>query len=149
MRSSAFISYSSKDKQWLCQLLTMLTPAIRNGLKIWSDQEIPAGALWRQEIHNALAAAKVAVLLVSVEFLASEFIHTVELPSLLEAAASEGLTVLWVPIDFNLVDQTPIHPFQAAHDPEQPLISLSEAERSRALRKIGQRVIAAMNGEVG
>lgn len=148
MRSSAFISYSRQDKKWLDQLHTMLTPAVRNGLKIWSDQQIPPGALWREEINKALAEAKVAILLVSAEFLASDFIATVELPSLLEAAANDGLTVLWIPIDFNMVDQTSIVHFQAAHDPKQPLNALSEADRSRALRDIARAIVAAMDREV-
>jgi hypothetical protein len=59
----------------------------------------PASA-WREEIRAALARAGVAVLLISADFYASDFIAKNELPPLLEAARSErGLVVLAVHIN--------------------------------------------------
>jgi internalin A len=144
MRSSAFISYSHKDAKWLDRLNVMLTPLTRDGMNVWSDQNIKAGALWADEIRKALADAKVAILLVSPDFLASEFIHENELPPLLAEAARGGLVILWMPIHFSNYKLTPIKDYQAAWDPSRPLASLTIPKLNQALVSISETIAEAM-----
>ncbi|PSB35710.1 COR domain-containing protein [Stenomitos frigidus] len=144
-RDQIFVSYSHQDKEWLGKLQIHLKPLIRkHQLAVWDDTKIAAGAEWYKEIETALATAKVAVLLVSPNFLASDFIHDEELPSLLDAAATDGLTVIWIHLSHSAYRDTDISKYQAAHEPSQPLNSLTSAEQDRVLVSICQTIKAAM-----
>jgi hypothetical protein len=108
---------------------------------LWDDTQIKPGSKWREEIKDALAGAKVALLLVSKAFLASEFIASSELPVLLEAAEKKGLIICWVLLENCLYDLTVIKDYQSAWDTAKPLSSLSPAKRSEALDQIARKIM--------
>jgi len=144
----AFVSYSHEDKMWLEKLQVHLKPYTRNAsVTIWDDTKIRGGAEWQQEIEQALGAAKVAVLLVSPSFLASDFIAEQELPPLLEAAEREGLKILWIPISHSAYRETRIGDYQAAAgcDPDHPMSSLSGPEQDRAFVAVCEEIKALIN----
>jgi tetratricopeptide (TPR) repeat protein len=90
----AFISYSHKDEEEKEKLLSHLGVLGKAGLiDLWSDDRIGAGGDWKQEIDEAMAQAKVAILLVSANSLTSDFILDEEVPTLLQRRESEGVTV--------------------------------------------------------
>lgn len=148
IRDQVFISYSHKDKTWLEKLQVLLKPLMRKGaLSPWDDTTIPPGAIWRDEIKRAVSRAKVAVLLVSPDFLASDFIDKEELPPLLAAAKQEGVPILWVYLRPCLYDETPIGEYQATHDLKQPLSGLSAHDQESVLLAVAKEIRRAAAGE--
>ena len=65
-------------------------------MELWDDSKILPGQKWKDEIRKAIEQTKVAILLVSTDFLGSEFIVSDELPPLLKAAEENGATILIV-----------------------------------------------------
>lgn len=74
-RTTVFVSYSHRDSRWLERLQVHLRPIARRGdLALWDDTRIAAGERWRPAIRAAIARAAASVLLISADFLASDFI---------------------------------------------------------------------------
>ncbi|NER29534.1 MAG: SUMF1/EgtB/PvdO family nonheme iron enzyme [Symploca sp. SIO1C4] len=141
MRDQIFISYSHQDKDWLVRLQKMLKPLTRKQtISVWDDTKINVGSKWREEIKRALASAKVAVLMVSDNFLASEFIDKHELPPLLAAAETEGLKIIWIYLSYCLYEETEIEAYQAAHNLSRPLDDLTTSQQNKVLRDICQAI---------
>jgi hypothetical protein len=107
-RPTVFVSYSRADQKWRDRLLKHLLVLERQGiLQVWDDRRIGAGEDWREGIRAAMDEASIAVLLVTVNFLNSEFVQENEIPKLLDHRKERGLTV--VPI---LVKPCPWEGFQ-------------------------------------
>lgn len=141
-----FISYSHKDERWLEKLQTMMSPLIRkNAVPVWWDGKIKPSQKWRDEIDKALSSASVGVLLVSPNFLASDFINQKELPYLLDAADNKGVKLIWVLLQHCLYSETPIGDYQAAHDVSKPLNGLRGANLDAMLVDICREIQAATN----
>jgi hypothetical protein len=109
-----FVSYSHADEAWRKRFETMSKPLTRaEGVRFWSDRDIGAGE-WEPQIEGAMHGAVAAVLLVSANFLASDYIVEKEVPFLLRAHADRGLMIFWAylePADLRRCDE--ITRFQA------------------------------------
>ena len=130
-KEAVFISYSHKDREYLDRLLVHLKPLEKEGLiDLWADTRLRAGDRWKKEIENALERATVAILIVSADFLASDFITENELPPILRNAESKGTRIIPLivkPCRFTR-DKNLRH-FQAVNDPQDSLILLSLGEQ--------------------
>jgi TIR domain len=144
-RDQVFISYSHKDTKWRKELEIYLKPYLRDASIIsWSDKQIQAGSEWFAEINTALTSTKVAVLLVSPAFIASDFIHEHELGPLLKEAEQGGVKILWVPIRESAYKKTPLKDYQAVLDPSKPLAAMTSAGRDRAWVRICAEIAKAV-----
>lgn len=140
--NTVFISYSHKDETFLHRLMVHLRPLEKRGLcKVWADTRVEAGDDWKEEIESALLLAQVAVLLISADFLASDFIVDNELPPLLARAAEEGTRIVPVilkPCGFDR--DVNLSRFQAINAPDRPLINLPEGDREALYNKVADIV---------
>lgn len=137
-----FVSYSHADDVWLERLRVHLRPLVRRGaLDLWDDSRISPGQVWRDEITKALARAHVAILLISADFLASEFVVDNELPPLLQRAAHNGLLILPLIVSPCLfVEHAELSRFQTVNSPDKPLSGMSRTEAESALASLARSV---------
>ena len=142
VRPTIFLSYARNDQRWAERLLTMLRPLAQDlNLEVWDDKRIVPGTHWREEIEAALERAQLAVMLVSPDYLASEFITQQELPTLIKQAEQKGLLVTWILLRDCLFRESPIAELQAAHDISRPLARLSPSELDTSLADIAARLV--------
>ena len=140
---NVFVSYSHEDKAWLERVQVHLRPLARDGkLDLWDDTRIKTGQRWRDEIEAALAKADVAVLLISADFYASDFIASDELPPLLEAARSErGLLIAGVHINFSRFDRDEkLSDYQSVNTPSRPIEDLPKAQQEKVFDDLARSI---------
>jgi hypothetical protein len=98
-----FISYAHEDARLRQQLETHLKLLQREGLiSTWHDQQIGAGTEWRGQINAHLNSAHVILLLISSDFLASDYCYDVEMRRALErhdAGEARVIPVILRPVD--------------------------------------------------
>lgn len=80
-----FISYAHEDEVHWNELSKHLSLLKRRGvISVWHDRQIGAGREWKSEIETHLNTAHIILLLVSADFLASDYCHDVEMKRALE-----------------------------------------------------------------
>jgi hypothetical protein len=136
--NTIYVSYSHRDRRWLEELLIHLNP-LEATAKVFSDTRIDAGADWKPQIAEAIAAADVIIVLVSANLLASDFLTGFELPSILSAAQMRGTLVLPILISPCDWKRTALTKFQFLN-PDKPLSSLSLAARDHVYVDIVRRL---------
>lgn len=139
-----FISYCHVDAECVSRLLVHLKPLERDkGVICWSDKNVRAGDKWKREIQSNLEEATVAILLISADFLASDFIVNNELPPLLIKAESMGLRIIPVilkPCGFKR-DKV-LQSFQCINDPLTPLLGMNHIDQEALYDRIAGEVMA-------
>jgi hypothetical protein len=145
-KPKAFISYSHANKEYLSRLMVHLKPLEKKGLiDIWKDTDIQIGDKWREEIDKALSNSNIAILLLSADFMASDFIIENELPPLLAKAEVKGtkiVPIILTPCRF--LREPSLSRFQAANLPHEPLSKMDEVDREAIYDKISADIENAL-----
>lgn len=140
-----FFSYSHRDEGLRNRLETHLSALKREGvIENWHDREIKGGEDWSRQINEHLVSADVVLLLVSANFLASEYCYGVELAHALERHESGDALV--IPIILRPVDWQPtvLGRLQALPTDGKPVTSWSN--RDAAFLDIARGIRRAIVG---
>ncbi len=135
-----FISYSRRDKKYLDELHIHLAHHVRKGsIAYWDDTRILAGSRWNDELNGYLRSAKIALFLVSANFLASDFIVDHEMEPLLQAAQQRGVEVISVVLGACSFGDSELSDFQSINPPSEPLNRMARGKRDVVWEKVARR----------
>ncbi len=114
MAFDIFISYSHKDKKFREELETHLSNLRRqNIINDWHDGDILPGSEWEPQIQEHLNTAQIILLLISSDFIASDFCYSTELQQAIARHNAHQACVLPIilrPVDW---DGAPFSKIQA------------------------------------
>lgn len=141
-QNSIFISYSHRDEAWKDLLVKYLKVLENQGLIArWDDRQIQAGANWAQQIEQAAAQARLAILLISDDFLASKFIMQQEVPYFLQRREQGDLTVFPIIITecfWDIIDWLKV--IQVRPKDGKPLAEFEETQRDKVIREMVREI---------
>lgn len=122
-----FISYAREDEDWVKKLKKHMTPLRRRHIDSWDDSALVAGQEWNEEISRMLREADIILLMVSPDFLGSDYIYDVELKEAMQRHERGDAVVI----------PTILRPADWSHEPFAKLQALPR----------GARPIASWNNE--
>lgn len=137
-----FISYAHEDAAWEKKLRKYLGQLHdQKIIRLWTDTQIESGEQWKEKIQTALDAAGVAILLVSTDFLVSDFIMKTEWPAILKAREKDGLQIFILIVrKVYLNIYSDLEALQAVNPLDRPLDGLSEQEQETVFLKLVREV---------
>jgi hypothetical protein len=144
----AFVSYSHADTKLKTELIKHLAPLHRLQLvSHWDDGEIKPGDHWEKSIADQMTAAKLILLLISSDFIASEFCYEKELVAALKRDRAKTARVLPVILRPCLWQELPFGKLQAAPHEGKPITSWTSPDEAmmevaKAVREAAQALQA-------
>ena len=151
MTFEIFISYSHKDKKFRDKLANHLSNLRRLGvISDWYDGDIIPGSEWKPQILRHLRTAQVILLLISADFMASDFCYSIEMQEAIERHhrnEARVIPILLRSIDYkgSPFERLQILPSGAVPVNKWPLADDAYKDIVEGIR----RVIDSMTGGVG
>lgn len=141
-----FISYSHKDDDLRDRLRAHLSQLERDGLVgAWDDRAIPAGGDWAGEIDQRLQQADIILLLVSADFIRSDYCYCKEMMRAIERHQDKDDRAIVIPVILRRCDwqSAPFAKLQALPRDGRPLTDWnSEDDYFSAVAKgLRQRIL--------
>ena len=122
-------------------------------MRAWHDRQIGAGDLWKQAIDRNLQEADIILLLISADFLASDYCFDIEMKSALERHATGKAVVIPVilrPVDWQA---TPFGVLQALPKNGKPVttfenLDIAFEQVATGIRAAIEKLLRARRGEI-
>ena len=141
MPISIFICYARKDEALLNELKTHLKPLQREGLiKLWYDRDISAGTQWEPQIMRHLNTAQIVLLLVSPDFMDSDYCYGIEMKRALERHERGQARVIPIIVRPVYWHGKPLGQLQALPTDGQPVTSSYWQDQDAAFYAITQGI---------
>src|SRR6266571_3145309 len=141
MATKIFFCYAHEDEELLKKLKTHLRPLQRAGLiDVWHDRDISAGTDWEQQIKEQLNTAQIILLLVSPDFMDSDYSYDIEMQRALERhqrGEARVIPIILRPVDFEV---TPFRKLQALPADAKPVMSSSWQYQDEAFVNVTQGI---------
>src|SRR2546428_10145866 len=126
-----FLCYAHEDQLLLNKLKIHLRPLQQEGLiSIWHDRVISAGAEWKSEIDTHLSTAQIILLLVSPNFINSDYCYGIGIEQALtrhETKEARVIPVILRPVDWH---SAPFGKLQALPSNNKPIVSWSHRDKA-------------------
>ncbi len=150
---SVFLSYSHRDEPRRDRLEKHLALLKREGrITLWHDREIRGGEGWAERISDHLETADLVLLLVSADFLASDYCYETEMTRALErhnGGEARAVPIVLKPCDWQ---SAPFGRLQALPRDDRPVASWDDEEAAWAvvakeLRTVIEELLESRRGE--
>jgi serine/threonine protein kinase len=144
-----FFSYSHKDALLRDGLAKRLAHLKQQGLITeWHDREIEAGRDWAYEVDTHLRTAHIILLLISPDFLASDYCYRVEMTKALERHENGEAVVIPIILRPAAWMNTPLSKLQALPQSGKPVTRWSNQDEAflevaHGIQKVIQRLTAS------
>jgi hypothetical protein len=126
-----FFSYAHEDELLRDKLAKHLSLLQRQGfVTIWHDRDISAGSDWSNNIDQHLQTSEIILLLVSANFIASDYCYSIEMQRAMDRIDREEVIV--IPIILRPVDwkSAPFGKLQALPKDAKPIVNWSNVDQA-------------------
>jgi hypothetical protein len=136
-----FFCYAREDESLLNKLKAHLWPLQREGLiEVWFDRDISAGTEWEQEIKQHLYSAQIILLLISPDFMASEYCYSKEMKWAVERQIRGEAKVIPIILEYVHWQVEPLSKLQALPSDAIPIESASWHSQNEALFNVAEGI---------
>jgi predicted NACHT family NTPase len=152
-----FCAYAQEDEEFFDQLAKHLTILeAERTISVWSDKKITAGEEWEPAIQKNFDAADIILLLISIDFLSSNFYHDMYLERAMTRHGNREACVIPIlvrPVEWEKIDLSKLKALPSNNKPitqwakqEEAFVDISRnirpaAERERERKKINLQLI--------
>jgi TIR domain len=137
--------YARADQPLLKELKKHLMPLERAGLlTLWADTDMNAGVEWEKDIHLHLNKAQIILLLVSPDFMASDYCYSTEMTQAMkrhESGQAQVIPILLRPVEWQ---KAPFAQLQALPQDARPILSSKWAYRDEGFADVAKRLREAV-----
>lgn len=148
MHNEVMCCYAHEDQVFLNELRKHLSALKRQGLiTLWSDIDISPGQNWQEEINKHLDSAKFILLLVSADFMHSDYCYSTEMERAIQRHKDGKAHVIPIILRPTFWEGTPLGQLQALPSGAKPVISWPH--RDGAYHNITEHIKRMVEGPTG